>query len=520
VPPPRSSARRAIRVDDGAVTTRAPATTPLAVTTDAILKREATAKAKPKAAQDRKVIGKSEPRRDIPAKVTGGVAYVQDLRLPEMVFGRAVRPPSPRAKLQSVDEGFVREMPGVVAIVRDGSFLGVAAEREEQAIAAAKALSEKSRWEEKGDLPPSGRALFESMLRAKSQDSVVSEKINADAAAKAVKRLDASYTRPFQAHASIGPSCAVAQWRDGKLTVWSHSQGVFPLRGDLAKALRVAPDDIVVIHREGSGCYGQNGADDVALDAALVARATHGRPVKLQWMREDEFAWEPYGSAMTIHRAAGLDASGNIVDWQHELWSHTHSMRPGDPEGCNLLASWYAESPLLTGTGAQHSAAFGWRRSQRRAVLRLSAAEDRQSFAAAKCRFVCRRSHARSLWQRVRRGVVHRRGGRRGRRPGRVPIAPSHGSARQGGDRGVAAKPAWKPNERQRTAAAGHRLREVQESGRLLRGGRRSECRPGEWCRAGASHLGSRRRRHDRESGRACEPDRRRLHPIDELDIA
>jgi CO/xanthine dehydrogenase Mo-binding subunit len=141
----------------------------------------------------------------------------------------------------------------------------------------------------------------------------------------------------------------VAQWREGKLTVWSHTQGVFPLRGDLAKALRVAPDDIVVIHREGSGCYGQNGADDVALDAALVARATRGRPVKLQWMRDDEFAWEPYGSAMTIHLAAGLDASGNIVDWQHELWSHTHSTRPGDPEGCNLLASWYAESPLAPG---------------------------------------------------------------------------------------------------------------------------------------------------------------------------
>ena len=339
-----------LRVDDGTVIAPGGARTSYwAVTTDATFKREATAKSKPKAAQDRKVIGKSVPRRDIPAKVTGGVAYVQDIRLPEMVFGRAVRPPSPRAKLQSVDEAAVRAMPGVIAVVRDGSFLGIAAEREEQAIAAAKALTEKARWEETNDLPPSGRALFEAMQRAKSQDSVVSEKTDADAAAKAVKRLEASYTRPFQAHASIGPSCAVAQWRGGKLTVWSHTQGVFPLRGDLAKALKVAPDDIVVIHREGSGCYGQNGADDVALDAALVARATRGRPVKLQWMREDEFAWEPYGSAMMIRLAGGLDNSGTIVDWQHELWSHTHSMRPGDPEGCNLLASWYAESPLTPG---------------------------------------------------------------------------------------------------------------------------------------------------------------------------
>src|SRR5208282_2385936 len=121
--------------------------------------------------------------------------------------------------------------------------------------------------------------------------------------------------------------------------------------GDLAKALSLSPSDIVVIHREGAGCYGQNGADDVALDASLVSRAAKGRPVKLQWMREDEFAWEPYGSAMAIHLSAALDATGNVVDWQHELWSYTHSMRPGDPDGCNLLASWYLEEPLAPGPG-------------------------------------------------------------------------------------------------------------------------------------------------------------------------
>jgi CO/xanthine dehydrogenase Mo-binding subunit len=189
------------------------------------------------------------------------------------------------------------------------------------------------------------------MKRATSTDSIVGEKLNADAAATGVRKVEASYTRPFMAHASIGPSCAVAQWRDGKLTVWSHTHGVFPLRGDLAKALALAPADIVVVHREGAGCYGQNGADDVALDAALVARATKGRPVKLQWMREDEFAWEPYGSAMAINLTAALDAGGNVVDWQHAVWSHTHSMRPGDPDGCNLLASWHLEKPLSPGPG-------------------------------------------------------------------------------------------------------------------------------------------------------------------------
>jgi len=322
-----------------------------ALTSDALLAREATAKPAPKTAAQRKWIGKSVARRDIPAKVTGGAAYVQDMRLPGMVFGRVVRPPSYRAKLVALDADPVRALPGVVAVVRNGSFLAVAAEREEQAIAAAQALRSAAKWQESADLPPSGAALFEHMRRAPSTTSVVGEKQDVDAAARGTRKLEASYTRPFMAHASIGPSCAVAQWTNAKLTVWSHTQGVFPLRGDLAKALAMPPADIVVVHREGAGCYGQNGADDVALDAALVARAVQGRPVKLQWMREDEFAWEPYGSAMAIRLAAALDAAGDVVDWQHELWSHTHSMRPGDPEGCNLLASWHLEKPLAPGPG-------------------------------------------------------------------------------------------------------------------------------------------------------------------------
>jgi CO/xanthine dehydrogenase Mo-binding subunit len=321
------------------------------VTSAALLRRDATATAKPKPPGARKLIGTSVQRRDIPAKVTGGVAYVQDMRLPGMLFGRVVRPPSYRAQLVALDQRPIRALPGVVAVVRDGKFLGLAAEREEQAIAAAAALRASARWQEKADLPPSGAALFEHMQRERLFDTVVSEKTNPEAAAKAVNRVEASYTRPYLAHASIGPSCAVAQWSAGKLTVWSHTQGVFPLRGDLAKVLAVPAADVTVIHREGSGCYGQNGADDVALDAALVARATGGRPVKMQWMREDEFGWEPYGSAMVMRLSAGLDASGNVVDWQHELWSHAHSMRPGDPDGCNLLAAWHLEKPLAPGPG-------------------------------------------------------------------------------------------------------------------------------------------------------------------------
>src|SRR5205085_9807170 len=164
-------------------------------------------------------------------------------------------------------------------------------------------------------------------------------------ASTASQTLEATYTKPYIAHASIGPSCAVAIYENGKLTVWTHSQGVFPLRRDLAKAMRLDEAAVHCVHHEGSGCYGHNGADDVALDAALLARAVEGRPVKLQWMRDDEFAWEPFGPAMVMQTAAGLAADGGIVDWDYQVWSNTHSTRPGQPGGTGLLAAWYLASP-------------------------------------------------------------------------------------------------------------------------------------------------------------------------------
>jgi CO/xanthine dehydrogenase Mo-binding subunit len=313
------------------------------------LQREASAKVTPKPSSQHKLIGSSLPRRDIPGKVTGAEAYVQDMRLPDMLYGRVVRPPAPRAKLISVDLAAVRAMPGVQTVVRDGHFLGVAAVREEQAIAAARALAANARWQEPGDLPPSGPALFAHMKQQDTADSVVSNKTDAAAAARGVKQVQAEYTKPYQSHGSIGPSCAVAQWNDGKLVVWSHTQGVYPLRGDLAKGFRMPLENVTVIHKEGSGCYGHNGADDVAMDAALVARAAGGKPVKLQWSREDEFAWEPLGSPMSMKLNASLDSQGKVVDWSHELWSYAHSTRPYDPDGVNLLGAWHIENPLPAG---------------------------------------------------------------------------------------------------------------------------------------------------------------------------
>lgn len=319
------------------------------VTTDSMLHLEASVDFALKPRHEYRVVGQSIQRRDIPGKVTGAEAYVQDMRLPGMVFGRVVRPSAPRAELLSIDEASVRRMPGVVTILRDGNFVAVAARREEEAIAAARALQASARWREPNDLPPSGADLFAHMKRQHTLDKVISDKQAAVTTDVTARMFEAEYTRPFLAHASIGPSCAVAQWSDGSLNVWSHSQGVFALRADLAKALRIAVGDVTVIHREGSGCYGHNGADDVALDAALLARALPGVPVKLQWMREDEFGWEPFGAPMIVKLRAAIDRAGKIVDWNHELWSYTHNARPNDPEGCNLLGSWHLQAPLVAG---------------------------------------------------------------------------------------------------------------------------------------------------------------------------
>ncbi len=335
-----------LTVADGTVAGGSGKATYAELASTANLKREATAQAKPKPVSEHKLIGKSVPRRDIPPKVFGGASYVQDMRLPGMVFGRVVRPPSYRAELIAFDEAAVKAMPGIVAVVRDGSFLGVAAGREEQAIKAAQVLRASARWREKPDLPPPAPALYAHLQNMRSQDTVVNRKIPAAPAGGRIVTHDATYTRPYQSHASIGPSCAVAQVKAGQYQVWTHSQGVFPLRSEISKVLGVPVANITCTHVEGSGCYGHNGADDVALDAILVARATGGRPVKLQWMRDDEFAWEPYGSPMVMKMCARLDDSGKIVDWRHEVWSYPHSTRPLSNPGGNLLAGWHIAEPV------------------------------------------------------------------------------------------------------------------------------------------------------------------------------
>jgi CO/xanthine dehydrogenase Mo-binding subunit len=279
-------------------------------------------------------IDKPQPRVDIAGKVTGGQAYVQDMRLPGMLHARVVRPPSYAAQLTKLDTSDVERMPGVVKVIRDGNFVAVVAQREFLAIKAMRALQAQVSWHESAMLPEQ-KDLTRTLLGLPSEDYTIRDS-QGDTGTSSASSHEATYTRPYVAHASVGPSCAIAQFQDGNLTVWTHTQGVYPDRQAISELLSLAPEKIRCIHVEGSGCYGHNGADDAAADAALIASHLPGHPIRLQWMREQEFAWEPFGPAMVAKVRASLDSSGRITAWDYGVWSNTHATRPG-PAG-DLLA--------------------------------------------------------------------------------------------------------------------------------------------------------------------------------------
>jgi len=287
-----------------------------------------------------KVIGTPFPRVDIPGKLTGKPSYVQDLQMDGMLHARVVRPPSYGSELTDVDTRQIEKMPGVVKVVRDGSFLAVVAQGEFQAIEAMNALSAAAQWKETKRLPEQNK-LHDYLESLPTKDETIANSGNPNE--QGVRVLKARYTRPYMSHGSIGPSCAVALYHGGKMTVWTHTQGVYPLRNTIANLLHMPQNAVRCIHTEGAGCYGQNGADDVAADAALIARAMPGKPIRLQWMREQEFGWEPYGPAMSSQISAALDANGKIVAWNYEVWSNTHSTRPEGPPGVLVPARYVAQ---------------------------------------------------------------------------------------------------------------------------------------------------------------------------------
>jgi CO/xanthine dehydrogenase Mo-binding subunit len=283
--------------------------------------RQISGSAPLKRPQEYRVVGASAPRVDLMGKFTGAPCYVHDLRLPGMLHGRVVRARRPGVPVLTVDDTALRD----AQIVRLGNFIGVVAEREEQAMKAAAEI--QVAWQEPTELPPMER-LYDWMRMQPAIDQVIAETGETERALQsAAKRVHAVYEQPFQAHASIGPSCAVADWQDGMLTVWASSGGVYPLRGALADLLQLPPDRIRVVHMEGAGAYGHNGSEDVAADAALLAHAL-GRPVRVQWSRRDEFIGEPKAAPMLIEVTAALNDDGRIMDWRYDVWSPTHTNRP------------------------------------------------------------------------------------------------------------------------------------------------------------------------------------------------
>ncbi|MFI9388297.1 molybdopterin cofactor-binding domain-containing protein [Kutzneria sp. NPDC052558] len=316
-----------LSVDDGVING---AITYWDLADDVDLDVEATGSVAPKPFSQRRVVGTSRPRLDIPDKVYGRPRFIHDVSLPGMLYGRVVRPPSRGATLASVTP---LELDGLVEVVRDGDFLGVLATREETAVRAAELL--RCEWVEHDSLPDVD-ALPEFLMSRHTEDVTISEPSTSD---NHVTTMSAVYSRPYLSHASMGPSCALARWDGDKLELWCHSQGVYHLRRDICRALGVAIDQVTVHHVEGAGAYGHNGADDAAFDAVLLARAVSGQPVQVVWSRADELGWAPFGAAMAVRVEADLDAAGEVVAWRHDLYSNGHVSRPGLFEVPSLLGN-------------------------------------------------------------------------------------------------------------------------------------------------------------------------------------
>jgi len=272
-----------------------------------------------KDAKDFKIVGKSIPRLDIPDKVTGKFTYMHDVRVPGMLHGRVVRPPAIGAKLESVDEASIKAIPGIVKIVREGNFLGVVAQSEWGAIKAANQL--KATWSKWEGLPEQAK-LYEHVRASKiAKDEPGATNVGNTKEAmdkEGSKKLRATYDFAIHTHGSIGPSCAIAEFKDGKLTSWSASQMTHHLQKQLARMLALPVENVRCIYVEGSGCYGRNGHEDAAADAALLAKAV-GKPVRVQWSRADEHGWDPKGPPTLIDMRAAMDGA-NVTAWESEFF--------------------------------------------------------------------------------------------------------------------------------------------------------------------------------------------------------
>ena len=286
--------------------------------------------------------GSAQPdlqRLDLPDKIFGRPRFIQDLELPGMLHARVIRPPLLRAVLRDIPEDARVSLAPSVQVVRDGDFLAVLSEREEAAAAAADGLSQRVIWEPAEDLPDQSR--LAAWLRAQPCETSVLANEQKDGRERDGTVVRASYSRELLAHASIATSCALARFDGRVLEVWSHTQGIYPLRGAIAGAFGMDQSDVVVRHVEGAGCYGHNPADDAAFDAALLARRTGGRPVRVLWDRAAELGSGPLASAMTADVSAGIGADGSVSNWTYDVWSNGYTSRPGYAGHPGLLADGY-----------------------------------------------------------------------------------------------------------------------------------------------------------------------------------
>lgn len=374
-----------LAVEDGTIVGPSGATSYWELADERLLDRDVTGSASPKPPGERRWSGTSSPRPDLEAKVAGRPSYIHDLRLAGQLHGRVVRPPAPGARLLGLDASVVSGLPGVAAVVEDGDFVGVVAAREDIALRAAGMLATAAVWGPAAQLPDANR-LVDHLLAAPATSELLASpgeaghSLAAAASGSApsgsplpvARTRQARFSRPYLAHGSIGPSCAVARWASaGGLEVWSSSQGIHNLRRALAHALHLEPSAVEVTHVAGAGCYGHNGADDVALDAALLARAVPGLPVQVVWSRQDEMAWSPLAPAMVVDIEVGVDAEGLPCRWRQEIRGNGHSSRPWSPGHPPLLAAMHVadaavpvpagDPPMATGGGSGRNAVPGYR---------------------------------------------------------------------------------------------------------------------------------------------------------------
>jgi nicotinate dehydrogenase subunit B len=297
-------------------------------------------RAKRKNAAEWTVLGTPVPRIEIPAMATGEFEYVHNVRLPGMLYGQVVRPPAMGANLMNVDESSIKDLPGMIKVVVKKNFVGVVAEKPWQAMQAANKL--KVTWTAGSGLPKNGE--IHAYLRNKkpTRDTyLVNSKDVDEKLSQAANVIKGTYYYPYQMHGSMGTSCAVADVQNGKATIYSPTQAVYPLRSTVAMLLGMQQENVHIIFRMGAGCYGINGADTVSYDAALLSQAV-GKPVRIQLTRKDEMAWENYGLAFVIDQRVAVDKDGNIIAWDYEGWSPTLGGRPGNNSPGSVVTGFLA----------------------------------------------------------------------------------------------------------------------------------------------------------------------------------